>query len=454
MSMATDSSLDYGAFFRAINPSKTLDISKESDRRYYIDFTKVRGDKVIRKLKHRIVTLSDEATCSLFTGHIGCGKSTELLRLKKELEEDKFFVVYFMGNEYLDTSDVAIVDVLLAIAGQITQELEQKLPPIAEGLQKFLLDVRNVLLTEVEVQAETKIAGQGIGVDSETGEVRLSTTIGDLTVKAKNDPTWRSRLNDFMTPRLPQLIDGINNDLIRPGIERLRELGYKGLVTIIDNLDRVDNRAGASGRSKQEMLFIDKGEELSSLACHTVYTMPLSLRFSDEFNALQQRFIHKPECLPMVPVMTPDGDGVPVGVDKLKQMILARAFPGLSPEEQQEQVLEIFESEAVFEQLCRVGGGHVRDLLRLLVQWAEEEMELPLTEESLEIVITEAANDMGLAISEEEWELLRQVRASKELSDEVAYQKLIRSRIVFEYYHKRRSWFDVNPLLLELGKLA
>ncbi|MEB3162898.1 MAG: hypothetical protein VKK80_06690 [Prochlorothrix sp.] len=32
-------------------------------------------------------------------------------------------------------------------------------------------------------------------------------------------------------------------------------------------------------------------------------------------------------------------------------------------------------------------------------------------------------------------------------SDEVGYDKLIRSRMVFEYQEGRRSWFAVDPLL-------
>ena len=455
--MAADSpGIDYGAFFRAINPSKTLDISKPSDRQYYIDFTQVRGDKVIKKLKNRIVRLSpDEPTCSLFTGHIGCGKSTELLRLKKELEEEGFFVVYFMGDDYLDTADVDIIDVLLAIAGQITRELEGEIPPVAEGLRKFLLNVRDVLLTEIEVKAEAKFGDQKLGADSETGEVKLSTVFGDLTMKAKNDPSWRSRLNQFMGPQLNKLIEGINNDLIRPGIEQLKGVGYKGLVAIIDNLDRVDNRIKASGRSQQEYLFVDKGEALTSLACHTVYTMPLALRFSNEFAALKQRFVYKPECLPMVRVLTPDGERIPAGIDRLKQMVLARAFPSLTEEERLGRSLELFEDEAVFDRLCQISGGHVRDLLKLLVQWVEEEMDLPLTAESLEEAIAELANEMRLMVSEKEWALLRQVQASKEVSDEVGYQQLIRSRMVFEYCDRKQSWFDVNPVLLEVeGKLS
>ena len=58
----------------------------------------------------------DEPTCELFTGHIGCGKSTELLRLKAELEQEGFHVVYFESSQDLEIGDVDITDIMLAIA--------------------------------------------------------------------------------------------------------------------------------------------------------------------------------------------------------------------------------------------------------------------------------------------------------------------------------------------------
>jgi hypothetical protein len=33
------------------------------------------------------------------------------------------------------------------------------------------------------------------------------------------------------------------------------------------------------------------------------------------------------------------------------------------------------------------------------------------------------------------------------------YQKLIRSRLVFEYCDRRKSWSDVNPILLGFREL-
>lgn len=51
----------------------------------------------------------DEPTCTLFTGRIGCGKSTELIRLQAELESLGF-------HDDLEITDVGIADVQLAWA--------------------------------------------------------------------------------------------------------------------------------------------------------------------------------------------------------------------------------------------------------------------------------------------------------------------------------------------------
>jgi hypothetical protein len=60
---------------------------------------------------------------------------------------------------------------------------------------------------------------------------------------------------------------------------------------------------------------------------------------------------------------------------------------------------------------------------------------------------------MTLAISPREWELLREVRRTQKVQDQVGYENLIRSRMVFEYQERRQSWFDVNPILLEAAEL-
>jgi len=112
-------------FYQAVNPSETLNVANEADRKLYIDFSSVRGGEIIEELRDNITFFSpEEPTCALFTGHIGCGKSTELLRLKKDLEADGFHVVYFESSEDLDMADVGIGDVLLAIAQRVGKSIE------------------------------------------------------------------------------------------------------------------------------------------------------------------------------------------------------------------------------------------------------------------------------------------------------------------------------------------
>ena len=90
------SKLDLIKFYKACNPSKTLIVGNPEDQQYYIDFASVRGSDIIRELERTITLLSgNRPTCQLFTGHIGCGKSTELFRLKDKLEKGGYHVVYF-----------------------------------------------------------------------------------------------------------------------------------------------------------------------------------------------------------------------------------------------------------------------------------------------------------------------------------------------------------------------
>ena len=82
---------DVNQFYRAINPNKTLVVANPEDKKYYIDFADVRGGDIIKNLTNKIIFFSqNQPSCTLFTGHIGCGKSTELLRLKMELETQGF----------------------------------------------------------------------------------------------------------------------------------------------------------------------------------------------------------------------------------------------------------------------------------------------------------------------------------------------------------------------------
>jgi hypothetical protein len=348
--------------------------------------------------------------------------------------------------------------VLLAIARRVSQSLDKitleepsRLKGLLQGAWKVLnSEVTGFKLKPPEMPGVPKLGD--IGITSDNEKFSLAFGIGEITTKAKSDATLREKLNQFFGPQKTQLLEAINQELLEPAIASLKQQGKKGLVVIVDNLDRLDSRQKPFGRPQQEYLFVDQGEYLTKLNCHLVYTMPLALKFSNDYGNLTQRF-EEPRVLPMVPVQLRDGSECDAGMKLLRQMILARAFPDLDEQERLNNITEIFDSPKTLNRLCCVSGGHVRDLLRLLNTWIMEEMELPLSGATLEAVIRARRNEMTMPISDDEWDLLRQVRQRKKVSGDQGYQTLIRSRLVFEYRDSGESWFDINPILTEAKEL-
>ena len=453
--------IDFIKFIRAINPGETLNIKNPEERKYYIDFAPVRSGTIIEELKENItVYYPDKPTCDLFTGHIGCGKSTELLRLKAELEDEGFHVVYFESSDDLEMVDVDIGDVLLAIARRISESLESLQLEEPQGLKALLKKTAKILQTEYDLEEvelglpEIKgVSGVKVKANNQ-GKFSLAFGIGKITAKVKDDALLRERLNQFLGPKKTELLRAINRELLEPAITKLKSQGKQGLVVIVDNLDRIDAQKKNWGRPQQEYLFIDQAEYLQKLNCHLVYTMPLALKFSDDYGSLTQRYPEEPKVLPMVQIQLKNGGNCAKGMELLRQMVLARAYPELNSTERLEKIKEIFDHHDSLDCLCQASGGHVRDLLRLLMDWIKKDRKKgKLTKETLETIIRARRNEMTLRIDDNQWELLRQVRRRKKVSGDDNYQKLIRSRLVFEYRDRGESWFDLNPILANAPEL-
>ncbi|MBD2493442.1 P-loop NTPase fold protein [Nostoc sp. FACHB-280] len=431
--------LDLERFYQACNPSRPLIMGDASDRRYYIDFAAVRGGKIIEALLRTITRISpDTPTCQLFTGHLGCGKSTELLRLKAELEEQKFHVVYFESTHVLEMADVDVTDILLAIAGQVSESLEaNKIRLKPSYFAKLFTEVVDFLQTPID-----------LGVEAE-----LSVGIAKITAKTKESPQLRRRLRDYLEPRTQNILQSINKELLERANNELKNQGKKGLVVIVDNLDRVAIRPLPSGRSLPEYLFIERGEQLRKLACHLVYTIPLSLIFSNDSAELQHRLGGgvAPKVLPMIPVRLRSGEIFNQGLSLMRQMVLARAFPDIEVSDRLSLVTEIFDNLETLDRLCLISGGHVRDLLGLLFDCLREQ-DPPFERDCVELVIQRQRDYRAHAIDQEEWELIFQVVEQQRVGGDIAYHALLRSLFVFEYRDHRGAWFAVNPVIAETQK--
>lgn len=451
---------DPGRFFRACNPSKTLNLTSPTDKQYYIDFSAVRGSDLVQELKRTITLSGQEPTCQLFTGHIGCGKSTELSRLQGDLEALGYQVVYFESTDDLDMGDVDISDILLAIAKQVSKSLEEaKLrlaPSRFQQLIKSTADLLNSEVTGLKIKSPEiggfKVGGD-LGLSAEEGSYSLSLGIGEITTKAKDSKDVRALLRQHLEPRIKTILDIINGELIDAANRQLLDQGKAGLVVIVDNLDRIDNKPRVQDRRQPEYLFVDRGDQLKQLRCHVVYTIPLVLSFSNEKENLTNRFGASPQVLPMVRTQNRDGSACEPGLEALRQMILARAFPELPTDQRPSQLGQICDSTETLDRLCLASGGHVRNLL-VLINNCLRKADPPLTQALLDQVISLRLSDLTKAIEVEEWGLLREVHRTKAVRGEGEYQSLLRSLFVFEYRDAGQTWFDLNPVLLAAKELT
>jgi hypothetical protein len=421
---------DIGRLFKALNPTKPLNIAKQEDQKYYIDFSDVRGGHVTRQLARTIESQYDISTCQLFTGHIGCGKSTELLCLQTQLTEAGFHVVFFESSDEMDLNDVDVTDILMAIARQVSASLESiniSLKP--SYFVKLFREISDILRTPIDISS-----------------VQFSVGLASITASTKDSPELRRQMRQIMEPRTNNILESINQELLKPADAVLKANGYKGLVVLIDNLDRLDNTEKA-GKTQPAYLFVDRGEQLRRLNCHVVYTIPIVLLFSNEAIPLANRFGIDPQVLPMVIARYSDERVCEPGLTLLRQLVLARTFPEVPPSERMARVEEIFEDLDALDQLCLASGGHVRNLLKLGFSCLQR-MDPPFTKDCVVKVIQQRRNELLRAITPDEMELLRKVRQEKQVRGEDSYERLLKSMFVFEYRSDDYGhWFDVNPIL-------
>lgn len=427
--------LDLASFHKACSPGSTL-IGENEEEPYYIDLSSVRGGKVIEEFKQAIAISSGEPTCQLLAAHMGCWKSQELQRLKTELEEEGWHVVYCQARQDLDLADVDILDVLLMITRQVSASLEALGIKLKSRYFALLFKEINLIL-----QFPFKASSDG----------ELSVEIGKLTASMKDSPLLHLQLRLYLEYRIEGVLKAINEELLRPATEELKRRDKKGLVVIVDELDGVVSRRLPLGRVQPESPFIDQASQLHSLNCHVLYTIPLALMFSNQYEALKNCLGGgvAPKLLPMVPVRRRDGSDCEEGIALLRQVVLMRAFPDVEPEQRLGLITEVFDSPETLDRLCRISGGHERKLLGLLYKCFQRD-DPPISRNCLEKVIDEYRKDLVLVLYDHEWDLLFQVVQQQRVRDEAQY--LLRTMFIFEYQDEQGRWFSINPVLTETEK--
>lgn len=165
------------------DPSRPL----RDDHPAYVNCQNVRGDgNIIQRIgkrialsKGKIIHKNDDGSykipedfdiitsCHLYAGHRGGGKSTELYRLQKYLENNNCFVIYLNSDEYLDFNNVQYTDILLACTRSIIKELKADAIPLRNWLMERCENLKKLGLSIFEIEElnlEQQIFGTKIGM--------------------------------------------------------------------------------------------------------------------------------------------------------------------------------------------------------------------------------------------------------------------------------------------------
>ncbi|MBG0742814.1 MAG: ATP-binding protein [Cylindrospermopsis raciborskii KL1] len=416
--------------YNAFNPFQPLSAGDPN----YVDCQDVRGEAdILEELGNRI-QLARGNTCQLYSGHRGAGKSTELLRLKKYLEERQFYVIYFAADEEdIDSEDAHYTDILLACTRRLLKDLQQigNPQPVLNWLKERWQDLKDLALTEIHFE--------DMNIEMQV------TQFAKLTANLRAVPELRQQIREKVNPHTVTLIR-VLNEFIGDAKKRLPSKQHQ-LAVIVDNLDRMI-LVKEGNRTNYEEVFLDRCEQLKSLDCHLIYTVPIAMVYSTRATDLRDIY-GDPQVLPMVMVRTPKGEIYQPGLKRLIEVIGRRVrqfAPNISME------THIFDSPDTLEKLCLMSGGHVRNLLLLTQDAIGRTQDLPISERAVRRAITQARDTYRRAVENHQWSLLAEVSRSKRILNDDQYRNLMFNRCLLEYRYLDKEgeiqrWYDIHPLI-------
>lgn len=398
----------------------------------YVDCKEVRGDGDILIDLGTKIKRSQRMTCQLYSGHRGGGKSTELLRLKQYLEEQKFVVVYFaVDAEDIDPEDAQYTDILLACTRHLLEQLDAQPDPLLNWLKSRWQELKELAQTEVKFES--------IKIDT------AITVFAKLTANIRAVPSLRHEIRQKVNPYTVTLIEALNQ-FIADAKHKLPEASK--IAVIADNLDRMVPVIQENDRTNHEEIFLDRCEQLKALDCHLIYTVPLSMVYSKRSIEITDIY-GTPQVLPMIMLQTRTGEIHQPGMKKVKEVIEKRVrlfAPELSLE------TDIFESSEVLEGLCLMSGGDMRNLILLMQTAIERTQVLPISQRAVQRSITQLRNAYRQTVEDNQWRILAEVSQTKTIRNDDQYRPLLFNRCILQYCDfddegEMLRWYDVHPLI-------
>jgi hypothetical protein len=284
------------------------------------------------------------------------------------------------------------------------------------------------------------------------GSFELAPGLLKLSGQIKASPDARAEIRKMLEPDTGNLLAAAN-DVIGEAILRLGERGKRDLVVLMDDLDKMIVRPhGEAGCMTDEYLFINRSAQLTAFSCHVVYTIPLSLAYSHQEQAIKGNYGGHVPVVPMTRIThrPPSTEAHPAGIEKFRQ-IIARRLEAAGAKES-----EVFVSAEAQDALIRLSGGQPSELMSL-VREALITHGLPIDEKSLARAEFEGRREYARQLREDHWQIIEEVRPEgsfrRTKEKDAAFRELLDSRAILQYVNDE-EWYGLNPMVASLTNPA
>ncbi len=358
----------------------------------------------------------------LFVGHRGAGKSTELNKLAEEIG-GSFHVIGFDALTVTGRSTMRYEDLMLALSTQVTRQcIDQGLigrpasEPLREGWQALADWWRRT------------VSGFSLGAPGEVETMAsLSTLLGEIEIGVSQSAFTRDQLNAFADREMPELLRRLNWVIG----QAQQHLNPKRLLLVVEGLDKVDLEAARH-------IFRDHAPTITGLQAAMIYTFPLALRYSGDYQIVRRGF-DRDVYLPNIALRHADGSEDQRGGELLARIVLNRMEARLATGD-------------ALQQMAVASGGIPAELVKLVNNAALYALERAADAISLDDArnaVRDLRRELAANLTLAEWRLLKTRHGDRILSNEPEVQQLLYKGALIEYSNDV-EWCDVQPALWSL----
>lgn len=371
----------------------------------------------IEELKDRIEN-SKTAKKYLFLGFRGCGKSTELNRLSRLIDKDRFIIVSYSIRE-LDLSDFDFRDFFASMALKIYETAEKEevelQPDIQEDFRDFMLRITRVSEEDVTRSREAGISFSKL-----------------IHLKLGSEEKTREYVRKELETKISDLIQKLNWLTME-----VETKSTKRIVVIVDDLDKL-----ARVEQAEDFFYKNYGL-LTQPNCFVIYTFPIPLTFNPYYENVRHAF-DADIILPQLPVRSKDRTRRnEENVNFYKRIVDKRMKLDLIEENALEDAILSTGKTSEFVSVMRDAAIKAHRNEREKITIEEVEKALEKLRRTYDRTLTEAHKKRLLEIYD------KQEARDADIEDSTS-RDLLFSLTAVEYEDEEGRWCDVNPLLMPL----